>query len=97
MLFMLFWAPFLLIFAGVCSEFQGFVKVFRDFVQISTDFARILRNFARIFTKSKLLGVRLHPRFLHLWQEELHQTSSSPSTGGARWRRKRILKVYYFV
>jgi len=27
--------------------------------------AQMLRNFARIFTKSKLLGMRLHPRLLH--------------------------------
>jgi len=50
-----------------CSGFQGFCDVFRDFDKISTDFARILRDFAGIFTKSKLLGVRLHPRFLCQW------------------------------
>jgi len=45
---MLFWA----IFAQI---FRDFVKVFRYFAQISTDFCRI-------FTKSKLLGVLLHPK-----------------------------------
>jgi len=32
---------------------------------MSTDFARVLEDFARIFTKSKVLGVRLHSRLLH--------------------------------
>jgi len=50
-LFMLFWAPFLLIVSRFCSDFQEFVKVFSDFTQISSDFAQI-------FTKSKLLEVR---------------------------------------
>jgi len=44
------------------------VKVFRDFAQISTNFSRILRDFARIFITAKLLGVLLHPRFLHQWR-----------------------------
>jgi len=41
--------------------FAQILKIFRYFAQISMDFARI-------FTKSKLLGVRLHPlhpRLLH--------------------------------
>jgi len=41
--------------------FREFVKVLRDFARILWDFAGILWDFARIFTKSKLLGVRLHP------------------------------------
>jgi len=41
-------------------------KVFTHFAQLSTDFSLILRDFARIFTKSKLLGVRLHPLQTHL-------------------------------
>jgi len=41
--------------------FREFVKVFRDFARILKDFAWILRDFAQIFTKSKLLGVCLHP------------------------------------
>jgi len=52
---MLFWAPFLVIFSGVCSDFQDLVKVFRDFAQISMDFALIL-------TKSKHLGCACTPR-----------------------------------
>jgi len=39
-----------------------------EFVKIFRYFAQILRDFARLFTKSKLLGVRLHsllPRLLH--------------------------------
>jgi len=35
------------------SIYSEFVKVFTHFAQLSTDFARI-------FTKSKVLGVRLH-------------------------------------
>jgi len=40
-------------------------KVFINFAQISTDFAWIFRNISLIFTKSKLLGVCLHPLPLH--------------------------------
>jgi len=40
-------------------------KVFTFFVQISTNFAQIFRDFSRIFTRSKLLGVGVHPRLLH--------------------------------
>ena len=42
--------------------------MFTHFSQISIGFARISSDFARIFTKSKVLGVRLHllhPRLLH--------------------------------
>jgi len=44
--------------------------------KISTDFARILSDVAWIFTKSKLLGVRLHPRLLHQWYV-IHKFSPS--------------------
>jgi len=40
---------------STCSDFA---KVFTHFAQISTDFVLI-------FTKSKVLGVRFHPRLLH--------------------------------
>jgi len=43
--------------SNTCSDFA---KVFTHFAHISTDFARI-------FTKSKVLGVHLHPRLLHQW------------------------------
>ena len=49
------------------NTYSDFVKVFTHFAQISIDFARILSDFARIFTKSKVLGVRFHPRLLHQW------------------------------
>jgi len=52
------------------KHMQQFAKVFIHFSQISTEFAWILRDFAWIFTKSKVLGVRLHPlhpRLLHQW------------------------------
>jgi len=53
------------IFASIFREFafiyKDFVKVFTDFPQISTDIVPILRDLAQIFTRSKLLGVRLHP------------------------------------
>jgi len=55
------WVPFSHIFKGIVQIFRDFVKGFRDFAHISMDFTRILRDFARIFTKSKLLGVHLHP------------------------------------
>jgi len=45
------------IFACIFGEFA---QIFRDFAKVFTDFARISLDFARIFTKSKLLGVRLH-------------------------------------
>jgi len=45
-----------------------FISIFRDIVKVSTllaqiflDVARILREFAQILTKSKYLGVSLHP------------------------------------
>jgi len=56
--------------ANFAHIFMEFVKVFRDFARILKDFARILRDFARYFTKSKSVGVRLHPlqsRLLHQW------------------------------
>jgi len=40
------------------------LRSFTHFVRIFSHFARILRDFSRIFTKSKHLGVRLHPRLL---------------------------------
>jgi len=53
------------IFASIFREFafiyKDFVKVFTDFPQISIDIVPILRDLAQIFTRSKLLGVRLHP------------------------------------
>jgi len=54
------------IFACIFGEFA---QIFRDFEKVFTDFAQISLNFARIFTKSKLLGVHLHPRLLHHWTE----------------------------
>jgi len=45
-----FWVQFL----WIQTTYNSFAKVFTHFAQISTDFALI-------FTKSKLLGVRLHP------------------------------------
>jgi len=54
-------------------------QIFREFLKVFRDFARILWDFARIFTKSKLLGVRLHPlhpRLLHqraILQTKLHK------------------------
>ena len=60
------------IFAQIFREFvkvrRDFSRILWDFAQILWDFARILWDFARISTKSKLLGVRvhpLHPRLLH--------------------------------
>ena len=59
------------IFARIFREFaqicRYFAKVFTDFAQIFTGFVRMFRDFARIFSKSKLLGVRFHPRLLHHW------------------------------
>jgi len=62
-------------FQGVCGDFQGFCEGFHIFCPDFHDFVRILRDFSRIFTKSKLLGVHLHPRLLHHW-----------SKGCASWR-----------
>ena len=45
-------------FAKISTDFA---QISTDFAKISTDFALISNDFARIFTKSKLLGVRLHP------------------------------------
>ena len=39
--------------------------VLHTFGQISTDFALILSDFSQIFTKSNVLGMRLHTRLLH--------------------------------
>ena len=42
-----------------------FAQIFRDFVKVFSDFHVYCPDFKRffqIFTKSKLLGVRLHPR-----------------------------------
>jgi len=41
--------------------FGEFYKVLKDFSRILGNFSWILRDFSRIFTKSNLLGVRLHP------------------------------------
>jgi len=41
--------------------FREFAQIFKEFVEVFRNFARILQDFAWIFTKSKLLGVRLHP------------------------------------
>jgi len=52
--------------------FRESYTVLRDFARILEDFAQVLWDFARIFTKSKLLGVRLHPlhlRPLHQWRD----------------------------
>jgi len=51
---------FCLYFQRACSHFQGFCECLQSFAQIST-------HFAWIFTKSKLLGLRLHPCLLHQW------------------------------
>ena len=55
-------AIFARIFIEFAKIFKDFSKVFTKFAQISTEFSRIFRNFAQIFTKSKNLGVCLHPR-----------------------------------
>jgi len=46
------------IFANQTTLCASFAQIFRDFSQVC-------RDFARIFDKSKLLGLRLHPRLLH--------------------------------
>jgi len=58
-------AIFAQIFRDFAEIFMDFVRIFRDFAKIFRDFAQIFRDFAQIFNKSKLLGVRLHPRLLH--------------------------------
>jgi len=62
---MSFWAPFFsnqsMLGDSFAHFFREFVKVFRGFARILKDFSRILKDFSRIFTKSKILGVRLHP------------------------------------
>jgi len=60
---MLFWLQLGAIFAHF---YRGFL-IFSDFLKVFRDFAQILTDFSRIFTKSKILGVRLHPRLLHQW------------------------------
>ena len=60
-LFMLFWAPFLLIFSGACSDFQGFCEGFQRFCSYFHGFC------PRIFTNSKLLGCALAPHLSHQW------------------------------
>jgi len=56
---------FMSIRAPLCSNQSMlgaiFSQIYREFYQVLRDFVRILWGFARIFTKSKLLGVRLHP------------------------------------
>jgi len=47
------------------STSSDFAKVFTHFFQIFKDFARTFRDFARIFTKSKRLGMLLHPHLQH--------------------------------
>jgi len=42
-----------------------FARIVMDFAHIFRHFSQIFRDFARIFDNSELLGVRLHPRFLH--------------------------------
>ena len=65
-----FWVLFLWN-QSTCSDFA---KVFTHFAQISTDFTQI-------FTKSKVLGVRLHPLHPCLLHQWLHPPSSYPFTG----------------
>ena len=45
--------------------FGVFAQIFRDFAKVFIDFVQISLDFAVIFTKSKLLGVHLHPCLLH--------------------------------
>jgi len=62
-------APHVILGAIFARIFREFAHIFRDFVKVFRDFAHILRDFAQSFTKSKLLGVRLHslhPHLLHL-------------------------------
>jgi len=54
-------AIFVHIFREFAQIFREFVEAFRDFARMRKDFARILRDFSQSFTKSTLLGVRLHP------------------------------------
>jgi len=42
-----------------------FAHTFTEFVKVFRDFALLLKDFARNSTKSKLLGVCLHPRLPH--------------------------------
>jgi len=58
-----------------------FARIVRNFAKIFRDFVQIFKDFARIFDKSKLLGVRLHPRLLHYW---LHNTISQWFLTGRR-------------
>jgi len=65
------WAPFpsnqTHVVRHFCPDFQVFTDL-QSLSQILPIVTRILQRFCRIFTKSKLLGVRLHPlhpRFLH--------------------------------
>jgi len=60
-------AFFASVFREFAQIFTDFKNIFTDFAQISTDFAWIFNDFAQIFTKSKFLGVRLHPHLLHHW------------------------------
>ena len=59
------------IFARIFKELPRFSGILRRFSQIFARFPWIFMDFARIFTKSKLLGVCLHPCLLH------HCTSAS--------------------
>jgi len=60
--FMWFWAPF---FSHQSILGATFAHIFRDFVKVFRDFAQISKDFVRIFTRSRLLGVRLHSPFPH--------------------------------
>ena len=49
------------IFGAIFAKIKAYTAILRRF---SPNFAKISTDFARIFTKSKVLGVRLHPSLL---------------------------------
>jgi len=66
-------------------------RIFRDFAQIFKDCAQIFMDFARIFNKSKLVGVRSHPRLLHHWFNET--TIPIEACGSQRIEAKRKMAM----
>ena len=54
------------------------------FAQIFREFQQVIRDFSRIYTKSKLLGVRLHPLHPHLQHQSFLVTLKSRELGSIR-------------
>jgi len=58
------WAPY---FSNQKTLGAIFARILKEFAQNFQDFVKIFIDFAQLFAKSKLSGMRLHPRLLHHW------------------------------